>query len=80
MGFSQLVKQSRQARGLSQTSLAKRIGVSQRYVSGIENGEAENPTLNTIRRFALEFTWANSELLELFNPSSPAANTEEADA
>ena len=65
MRFGKLVRRSRQLRGISQGALAKRIGVSQRYVSGIENGEADNPTLKTIQRFASEFTWTDLELLGL---------------
>jgi transcriptional regulator with XRE-family HTH domain len=66
MGFGELVRRSRLARGLSQSALATRIGVSQRYVSGVEHGEADNPTLETICTFARALELKFYELKPIF--------------
>ena len=42
----------REARGLSQNALAKRIGVSQPLVARLEAGRVKNLTLRTLARYA----------------------------
>ena len=81
MRFGELVRNSRQKRGLSQTTLAKRLRVTQRYVSQVESGEGDNPTLETIRTFAKALHLKFTELQPLF-ASSPKTGTscEDADA
>lgn len=49
--FGANLKRLREATGISQESLAHHIGMSRRYLSGIERGEA-NPTLDQILRLA----------------------------
>lgn len=49
--FGQRVQQKRKAAGLSQEGLAHAAGISRRYMSGIERGEA-NPTVDQIVRLA----------------------------
>lgn len=45
------LRELREQAGLTQTELAKRIGVGQRQVSKIENGDLENSKLDTIRGY-----------------------------
>lgn len=45
------LRELREQSGLTQTELAKRIGVGQRQVSKIENGDLENSKLGTIRGY-----------------------------
>lgn len=45
------LRELREQAGLTQTELAKRIGVGQRQVSKIENGDLENSKLGTIRGY-----------------------------
>ncbi|MST50495.1 helix-turn-helix transcriptional regulator [Mobiluncus holmesii] len=45
------LRELRKSAGLSQVELAGRIGVSQRQVSKIENGDLENSKVSTIRRY-----------------------------
>ncbi len=85
MGFGELVRRSRLARGLSQSALATRIGVSQRYVSGVEHGEADNPTLETICAFARALELRFYELKPIFacalaRSQSPPSTPEETHA
>ena len=42
--MNEKMKEARQARGISQTELAKRIGVSRQTINMIENGDY-NPTI-----------------------------------
>lgn len=67
-----MVKSQRQSLGLSQAALADALGVSQRYVSKIEAGECENPTLDTIRSFA---PILNLDVLELVRRLDGAEGT-----
>jgi transcriptional regulator with XRE-family HTH domain len=46
------VRAVRQARGLSQAELARRVGVSKNAMNQIEQGTAPNPRANVIRRLA----------------------------
>ncbi len=65
MGFAEVVRRGRSRLGWSQTVLAQELGVSQRYISEVEGGESDNPTLETMRRFyrALKLEWRDLELL-----------------
>ena len=42
----------RVARGISQTELAKRIGVSQPAIARLESGQVKNLTIKTLARYA----------------------------
>ena len=52
MPFSDIIKAKRKVLGLTQHDLADKLRVSQRYISAIEAGISDNPTLETIREFA----------------------------
>lgn len=45
------LRELRKESGLSQVEVASRIGVSQRQVSKIENGDIENSKISTIRKY-----------------------------
>lgn len=45
------LRELREAAGLTQAELAKRIGVGQRQVSKIEHGDLDNAKIGTIRRY-----------------------------
>ena len=66
MRFGALIRQSRLRRGWSQSALAAQLNVSQRYVSSVENGEADNPTLETICAFARALGLRFFELKPIF--------------
>ena len=46
------LKQLRVQRGLNQTDLAKKVGVTQPYVAMLERGTFKNPTLAVLKRLA----------------------------
>lgn len=46
------LKWARERKGFSQTELAERLGVKQPYISYLENGERENPSLAFIQQTA----------------------------
>jgi transcriptional regulator with XRE-family HTH domain len=46
------VRAVRQARGISQAELARRVGVSKNAMNQIEQGSSPNPRANVIRRLA----------------------------
>lgn len=57
------LKRIRTEKGLSQTDIAKSLGVSRGFVSNIENGK-RNPTLSTITRLANAVGVTADELLK----------------
>lgn len=46
-----LIKEARERKGLSQTELAERLGVTKATVSGYETG-ASSPTVSTLQKIA----------------------------
>jgi transcriptional regulator with XRE-family HTH domain len=76
MGFAEVVRRGRYRLGWSQETLAQTLGVTQRYVSAVENGEGDNPTLETIRQFmnALQLQPKDLELLFEHQPALLEAN------
>lgn len=46
------VKQIREAKGLTQTELAKRSGISRQTISAIENGKTEELKIGTVKAIA----------------------------
>jgi transcriptional regulator with XRE-family HTH domain len=47
-----MIKQRRTELGLSQRALAKRVGVSDAYITQLETRERINPSLDVLRRLA----------------------------
>lgn len=74
--------EARQAAGLTQNEMAKRLGVSQAQVARIEKRGYDAYTLNTLRRYvqalgkeyALEVTVRHLGREEAFSPSASSAS------
>jgi len=58
------LKRLREQRGLSQAALAKRVKVTQPYITMLESGAFDNPTLDTLRRLAKALNTTVAELVE----------------
>jgi transcriptional regulator with XRE-family HTH domain len=58
-----VLKQIREAKGLSQLDLAKRAKISQGYLSDLEAGEKKNPGIETLRKIAKALGVPVAELL-----------------
>ncbi len=54
----------RRARGLTQEELAKKAGVTKFYISQLETGIRDNPSLPVLRRLAKALGVSAGELLE----------------
>ena len=67
------IKRLRKSVGKSQVDLAKSIGISQTYLSQIENG-SRNPTLELIGNIADYFSVSLSYLFSLNDPNSVMAH------
>jgi DNA-binding XRE family transcriptional regulator len=56
------LKQAREAAGLSLADVAERSGIDKAALSRLENGATENPTVETLMRYATavgkELTWS----------------------
>lgn len=52
MTLGERIRHLREAINLSQAELAKRIGMKREYLSRLENGGLDNPTIKTLRRLA----------------------------
>ena len=57
------LKQIRLQKNISQSDLAKILGVNKSYISNIENGKM-NPTLSTIANLAQKLEVTTNELLK----------------
>ena len=64
------IKGLRQARGLSQATLAEKVGMSPKYLSSIERGK-ENPTLDTFIRLSAALGVELAELFQYEHERSP---------
>lgn len=58
-----MLKQIREAKGLSQLDLAKRAKVSQGYLSDLEARQKKNPGIETVRKIAKALGVPVTELL-----------------
>lgn len=58
-----VLKRRREAKGLSQETLAKKAGVTREYVNKLEAGHYD-PTVGTLRRLARALGASLTELLE----------------
>jgi len=52
VALAQKIAELREAKHLNQADLAKKLGVSQQFISQIETGEGSNLTLKTLLRLA----------------------------
>jgi transcriptional regulator with XRE-family HTH domain len=57
------LKTLREQRGLSQAVLAKRINVTQPYITMLESGAFSNPTLDVLRKLAKALKVSVAELV-----------------
>ena len=57
-------KTLRRQRGLNQTELAKRVGVTQAYIAMLEKGDKVNPTLVLLTKLAKALKVSVAELVE----------------
>lgn len=58
------VKALRQQLGLSQTDLAKRVGITQAYIAMLEKGNNVNPTLALLTKLAKALKVTVGELVK----------------
>ncbi len=65
VAFLAAARQAREARGLSLTEVAERMGVDHAAVSRLESGKHANPTVNTLLRYVqavgLRIAWGLTE-------------------
>jgi transcriptional regulator with XRE-family HTH domain len=50
--MSKQIRKLREARGLTQVELAEKAGITQAYLSALENGTRTNPKLDLLRDLA----------------------------
>ena len=62
--LSGMIKQRRTELGLSQRALAKRVGVSDAYITQLETRERTNPSLDVLKKLAKALRCQVSELVE----------------
>ncbi len=63
--FGELVKRLRKEKGLTLEAVAKKIGSHKGYVSGIENGKVNPPSVKIIRKFAKLFAQDERTLVRI---------------
>lgn len=77
--FGDLVKKLRKEKGLTLEAVAKKIGSHKGYVSGIENGKVNPPSVKIIRKFAKLFTQNEKTLVRMaWADKAPALIRDEA--
>ena len=59
------LKRLRERKGLTQTELASRVGVTAAYISMLESGAKGNPTLGIVRRLTKALGVSVAELITL---------------
>jgi len=62
--LSRVLKEKREARGLSQSALAKVSKVERTYLVKLESGDKKNPSLEVLKRLAKALGVPVAELLE----------------
>lgn len=76
-GIGERVRALRQAKGWSGAQLARKAGISQGYLSDVENGKVASPTGDIVGRLARSLgTSADFLLGQTDDPSPPAASQE----
>ncbi len=63
-GLGVLVKQLREAKGLTQAELAEKAAISREYVALMESGGRANPTMDVLKRLAKALKVTVGDLLE----------------
>lgn len=59
-----MLRQLREAKGLTQVEVAKRAKMTQTYVAKLESGDKKNPSLAILKRLAKALGVPVTELLE----------------
>lgn len=67
-----ILKEWRLRRGYSQAELAQRSGVKQPIISAVENGNALNPTVDTVFRLSKALRCAMDDLISDEEPERKA--------
>lgn len=67
-----ILKEWRLRRGYSQAELARRSGVKQPIISDVENGNALNPTVDTVFRLSKALRCAMDDLISEEEPERKA--------
>jgi len=57
------IKQCRKIRGIDQTSLAQKIGITREYLSAIENGH-KDPSISLLKKIAKVLNTTIKDLIE----------------
>ena len=65
--FIFLIKEKREEKGITQEELAEMTGLSQNYISDLENNKKKNPTLEAIHKISLAL---NENIRNLFIATS----------
>jgi transcriptional regulator with XRE-family HTH domain len=63
--FGDLVKKLRKDRGMTLEQVARKIGSHKGYVSGIENGKVNPPSVKFIRKFAKVFQYDEKDMVRM---------------
>jgi transcriptional regulator with XRE-family HTH domain len=63
-GLGRVLKQRREAKGMSQVSLAEAARVGRTYIVKLESGEKKNPSLDVLKKLAKALGVPVTELLE----------------
>lgn len=63
--FGDLVRRLRKERSLTLEAVARRVGSHKGYISGIENGKVNPPSVKFIRKFARLFQWDERRMVML---------------
>lgn len=66
----QKIRELREQKGMTLTLLAKRTGISKSYLSNIETGKAENPSINALKKIADALGVELTSLLDLEESTS----------
>jgi len=62
--LSRVLREQREAKGLSQVELAKKAKVGRTYLVKLESGDKRNPSLEILKRLARALRVPVTELLE----------------
>ncbi|MGE7667379.1 helix-turn-helix domain-containing protein [Ureibacillus composti] len=65
--FGEVIKWGRKSRGLTLRELAKRIGISHPYLSQLENGRNDNPSIDIVLKLSKELDISFAYLIHISN-------------